>query len=143
MHKFAIFCLLAAFLSACSSPAAKEVAKEPPPARTNRSKSSNPAMKYIELVGFRINEKGPGNLQIRFGVANHSEADLGDLTLDVHLRTTTAKPEDAPLCSFTAKVSIGPEDLKDVTVLVPTKLRVYELPDWQFLTADYQIAEPK
>ena len=26
---------------------------------------------------------------------------------------------------------------------VPTKLRVYELPDWQFLKADFEITEPK
>jgi hypothetical protein len=26
---------------------------------------------------------------------------------------------------------------------VPTKMRVYELPDWQFLKADFEITEPK
>ena len=106
--------------------------------------SKNPAAKYIELVGFRVNERGPGKLEIRFAVVNHSEADLGDLVLDVNLRTTKAKPDDPALCSFSAKVgAVGPEELKPITVLVPTKLRVYELPDWQFLKADFQITEPK
>ena len=46
--------------------------------------------------------------------------------------------------TFPASVSkLGPSDLKDVTIDVPTKLRVYELPDWQFLKADFQITEPQ
>lgn len=100
--------------------------------------------KYIELAGFRVREKGAGKLEIQFAAINHSEADLGDLTMDVNLRTTTAKPDDPPLCSFSAKLGpIGPEELKQVTATVPSKLRVYELPDWQFLKADFQITEPK
>lgn len=91
-----------------------------------------------------MKEKGPGNLEISFAVVNHSEADVGDLTLDVNLRTTAAKPAEPPLCSFRVKVpSLGPEDIKPVTAVVPTKLRVYELPDWQYLRADFTIVEPK
>jgi hypothetical protein len=33
--------------------------------------------------------------------------------------------------------------LKDVKAEIPTKLRVYELPDWQFLKADFEITDPK
>jgi len=138
----AILCLA---LTACSS-ASKQPDKKPgaelqgvPPAA-----SKNPAAKYIELVGFRVNEKGPGKLEVRFGVVNHSEADLGDLAMDINLRTTTSKPSDPPLCSFSAKVgAVGPEELKPVSATIPTKLRVYELPDWQYLKADFQITEPK
>ncbi|MDQ2950614.1 MAG: hypothetical protein M3Y27_32565 [Acidobacteriota bacterium] len=137
---------LCALLAACST-APKQAEKTSGAASTSVSTaapSKNPAAKYIELVGFRVNERGPGKLEIRFAVVNHSEADLGDLVLDVNLRTTKAKPDDPALCSFSAKVgSVGPEELKPVTVLVPTKLRVYELPDWQFLKADFQITEPK
>jgi len=97
--------------------------------------------KYIELVGFRINEKSPGHLQVEFGVVNHSEADIGDVKLNVSVGTTAAKPTDPPLITFSAKVpSLGPSELKPVTVDVPTQLRVYELPDWQFLKATFQIA---
>ena len=100
--------------------------------------------KYIELVGFRINEKNPGRLQIQFAVVNHSEADIGDVKMNVSLRTTASKPGDAPVIAFDTKIpSLGPSELKPVTVDVPTKLRVYELPDWQFLKADFQITEPQ
>ena len=81
---------------------------------------------------------------MQFGVVNHSEADIGDITMTVNLRATTAKPDDAPLVTFGAKVpSLGPEDLKEVALDVPTKLRAYELPDWQFVKSDFQITEPK
>lgn len=141
---------LCAALAACST-APKQEDKKPgaltaggSAAGSAGAPSKNPAAKYIELVGFRVNEKGPGKLEVQFGVVNHSEADLGELTMDVHLRTITAKPEEPALCSFSVKVgAIGPEDLKSVTATVPTKLRVYELPDWQYLKADFQITEPK
>lgn len=104
--------------------------------------TSNPIAKYIELVGFRINETSPGHLEVRFGVVNHSEADLGNVKITVNLTTTAAKPGEPPLITFPAVVKLGPSELKDVTVDVPTKLRVYELPDWQFLKADFEITEP-
>ncbi|MDQ6760857.1 MAG: hypothetical protein M3Z32_13475 [Acidobacteriota bacterium] len=137
---------LCVLLAGCST-APKQENQKSGAAATSASPgppSKNPAARYVELVGFRVKEKGPGKLEIHFGVVNHSEADLGDLVLDVDLRTSNAKPGDPPLCSFPAKVgSVGPEELKQVTVVVPTKLRVYELPDWQFLKADFQITEPK
>jgi hypothetical protein len=81
---------------------------------------------------------------VQFGVVNHSEADIGDVKMTVNLGTTAAKPGDPPLISFPATVSkLGPTELKDVSVEIPTKLRVYELPDWQFLKADCVIGEPK
>ncbi len=100
--------------------------------------------KFIELVGFRVNEKSPGHLQVQFGVVNHSEADIGDLKMEVSLSTTAAKPGDPPLLTFSTKVpALGPSELKQVTAEVPSKLRVYELPDWQFIKADFQITEPQ
>ena len=108
------------------------------------AKNTNPIAKYIELVGFRINEKNPGRLQIQFAAVNHSEADIGDLKMNVSLRTTASKPGDAAVISFDTKIpSLGPSELKALTVDVPTKLRVYELPDWQFLRAEFQIIEPQ
>ena len=128
-------------MAGCSSPAKQ--AKPAAASTAQTSQSSNPYAKYLELVGFRIIEKSPGHLEVRFGVVNHSEADLGDMKMDINVRTTTAKADDPPLITFSTKVSLGPSDLKLVTVDVPTKLRVYELPDWQFLKPDFQLTEPK
>lgn len=132
--------LLAACLAGCSSSSTEKQTKAAP--APTASKSANPVAKYIELVGFRIKEKSPGHLEVHFAVVNHSEADIGDLNLTINLSATTAKPGDAPLVTFTAKVpALGPEELKAVTAEATTKLRVYELPDWQFLKADFQITE--
>jgi hypothetical protein len=113
-------------------------------ATSQAAPSSNPVAKYLELAGFRLDEKGPGKLQIRFALINHSDADLGDIALQVNVRATTARSGEPPLFSFPVTVQgVGPGDVKDVTVTAPTKLRVYELPDWQFLQADFHVTSPQ
>ncbi len=139
---------LAVFLSGCSSSSSPDkqgkAAAPAIPAHYTASNTSNPLAKYIELVGLRVTERSPGHLVVQFGVVNHSEADVGDVKMDVKLSTTAAKPGDPPLITFPAQVlRLGASELKDVSVQVPIKLRVYELPDWQFLKADFEITEPK
>jgi len=131
-------------LVACSSPAPQPAAKALPeitgPATTT---SKHPLAKYIELAGFRLAEAKPGQLQVKFVAINHSEADLGDLELTIRLRTTAAKPDDPPVAEFKAKIpSLGPLEISDITATVNTKMRIYELPDWQFLHAEFDITSP-
>jgi hypothetical protein len=134
--------VLLSILTACSSP--PDAAKSPAPAPKRVAASSNPVAKYIELTGLRLGEKGPGKLSVRFGAVNHSDADLGDLVMEVQLSATSAKAGEPPFATFTAKIGqLGPQEWKDVEVIVPTKLRVYELPDWQYVKADFQVTEPK
>jgi hypothetical protein len=136
--------VLAVCLTACSSSSSPKQANPAASSAPAASKNTNPIAKYIELVGFRVTEKGAGHLVIQFAVVNHSEADIGDVKMTVSLATTKAKPGDAPLVTFDTKVpSLGPSELKNLTAEVPTKLRVYELPDWQFLKADFEITEPR
>src|ERR1700687_5945870 len=91
-----LFCVLS--LAGCSSSSADKQTKTAPtiPARQTASNKNNPLAKYIELVGVRASEKSPGHLQVQFGVVNHSEADIGDVKLDVSLGTTAAKVGDPP-----------------------------------------------
>jgi len=142
--KLAVLLAGALFLAGCSS-APPDGAKKSPDAPPSRVPgSSNPAARHLELAGFRVSEKTPGKLQIQFAVVNHSDADLGDISLDVALKTTTSKESDPPLVTFKTKVSgVGPQDLRTISVEVPSKLRPYELPDWQFLKADFKLDEPK
>ncbi len=96
--------------------------------------------KYLELVGFRLSEKGAGKLIVKFAVVNHSEADIGDLDMKIRLTTTAAKPDDPPILEFDAKApQLGPLEMKEVTATGTTKLRIYELPDWQFIRANVEI----
>ena len=132
-------------LAGCSKPASeapKQGSIEITGPATTLSK--HPLAKYIELAGFRLTEAKPGQLDVKFIAVNHSEAELPELGLNIRLRTTASKPDDPPVCSFPVKVpSLGPEEMKEVTALTPSKLRVYELPDWQFLRPEFQITEPK
>lgn len=103
----------------------------------------HPLAKYLEISGFRLSEPKAGQLKLRFLVINHSQADLGDLTLRLTLKARTAGPDDPPVGTIEAKVpNLGPEGVQEVSATLPTKLRVYEVPDWLYLTADYEILSP-
>jgi hypothetical protein len=133
-------------LTGCSAPApdssqGKQAAV--PQATDTVITKPHPLAKYLELSGYRITETAPGKLSIKFAVVNHSEADIGDLTLKIRLITTAAKPDEPPITEFEAKVpALGPQELKDVTATAATKLRIYELPDWQFIRAAVEITSP-
>ena len=88
-------------------------------------------------------ESQAGKLKIKFAAVNHSDADLGDLTVKVRLITSASKPGDPPVTEFDAKIpSLGPQEVKDLTAEASTKMRIYELPDWQFIRADFDITSP-
>ena len=125
-------------LALCSCAPDKKV--EPPknplatePVIPTAENKTNPLAKYIELAGFRMSERTAAKLAIRFMVINHSQADVSDLGLDV-----TTQP-----CTVSVKIpSLGPEEAKEVTGECATKLRVYELPDWQFIRPSFKITSP-
>ena len=55
-----------------------------------------------------------------------------------------SSPDDPPITEFEAKIpSLGPQETHDVSATANTKLRLYELPDWQFLRADFDITSPE
>lgn len=137
---------MALALVACSpAPDTKDAKKTGPPEPPGAAVPTNkhPLTKYIEVGGFRMEESGAGKLKVTFVVINHSAADIGDLGLKIKLTTTAAKPDDPPIAVFdTLIASIGPHESKDVSVTVPTKMRIYELPDWQFLRGEFEITSP-
>jgi hypothetical protein len=103
----------------------------------------HPYAKYLEVAGLRLSEEG-GRVKVQFAVINHSGAEMAGLELKVALQSTAAKPDDPPLAVVDAKVgSLGPHEVKDLSALVKTKLRAYELPDWQFLRATFEVTSPK
>jgi len=108
------------------------------------AKGTHPLAKFIEVTGLRVSEDTKKNVLIKIVVVNHSTADIPDMEISADIRAITAKPGDAPLCSLAAKVpSLGPHESKEITATAKTTLRAYELPDWQFLKADYEIVSPK
>ena len=136
----------ALLLAGCSSPAPdtkQTKSNEAPQTLTSMISSKHPLAKYLELGGFRLSEMGSGKIVVKFAVINHSDADIGDLALKVKLTTTAAKPEDPPITQFEVKIpALGPQEIKDVSATASTKLRIYEMPDWQFLRAEAEITSP-
>ncbi len=99
--------------------------------------------RYVEVAGLRLTEDLKQNAQVRFLVVNHSGAEIVNLAGSVTLRPSTAKPEDPGVGTFSFKVpSLQPYEAKDLTAPVRTKLRAYEIPDWQFLRVDIKITSP-
>jgi hypothetical protein len=140
--------LLAAILVGCGN--SKEVAGTAPGAVNalaveplTKPVASNgkmhPMAKHIEISGYRLSEVKPGTLRIRMNVVNHSRADLGEVPMKVRINAAGAKPEDPPVAEVSFRVQLGPEESKQVEPTYASKLRVYELPDWQYLRCTVEI----
>jgi len=100
--------------------------------------------RHIEVTGFRISEDEKQRAQVQFLVVNHSAADISDLAGTVYLTTSESKPGDEPVLKFDFKTAnLGPYESIEFKTVVHTKLRAYELPDWQFLRARVEITSPK
>src|SRR5262249_40105437 len=124
-----------------AAPAEKAaVLENPPPAAAARN---NPIAKQIEIVGLRLTQNKAKKTEVRFLVVNHSGVDIQDLAANVNLQARTAKKDDEPIGAFSFKVAdLGPYESKELTSVVNTKLKVYELPDWQNLQEQLQITSP-
>ena len=113
------------------------------PAAGSMSASTNRLARFIEVTGFRITEDAKKRTQIQFLVVNHSAADIGDLAGKIHLRSINAEPDEAAISSFDFNTSrLGPYESVEFKVLTTSSLRAYELPDWQYLTAEVEITSP-
>jgi hypothetical protein len=112
------------------------------PANASRQKVSNPLQKYVEVVGLRLmNEKKKP--VAKFIVVNHSNTEIADLAANVTLWASTSRSEEDSIGSFSFRIaSLGPSDSKELTQPLKTKLKMYELPDWQNATAEIQITSP-
>jgi len=126
---------------AASSPP-PQIVMETPGAATTPAKP-HPLARHIEITGLRLNEDARQRASIRFLVINHSGADLGELAAEVQLVAVSAKGEREAVGTFTFRLAgLGPYESRELTTPVQTKLRVYELPDWQFLRAEFRITSP-
>jgi hypothetical protein len=104
----------------------------------------SPYAKFVEVTGVRFSEDDKQSTSAHMVVVNHSSSDLPDLSLRVTLRTTTAKPGDDPVAVVTVNTgTLAANGIKEVSAPLTTKLRAYELPDWQFLRATADIVSPK
>lgn len=113
------------------------------PSAKSGAAATNPMQKYIEVTGVRLVQNAKKQTEAHFLLVNHSSADAGDLSGAVSLLGRTQKEGEEPVGRFTFKgVSLGPYESKEVTAVVETKLRVYELPDWQMTDTRLQLTAP-
>ena len=113
------------------------------PSTASTATGAHPLARYVELTGFRFSEDARKRSQVRALLVNHSGAEIADLGIDVALTTTSAKPGTDPVCTFSIKLaSLAPFEAREITTLVKSHLRAYELPDWQFLKANFTITSP-
>ncbi|MGD0013312.1 MAG: hypothetical protein ABSD56_02630 [Bryobacteraceae bacterium] len=92
----------------------------------------------IELTGLRLTEDAQQKAFVQFVVVNHSGLGLGRVAATVHLKAVARQAQE-PVGTFSFETTLGPYEAKDLRVPLETKLRVYELPDWQFLRAELQV----
>ncbi len=112
------------------------------PGNASKQKVSNPLQKYVEVVGLRMMQEGKKPVA-RFVVVNHSSTEIADLKANVTLWASTSRSEEDSIGSFSfALPSIGPNESKELTEPLKTKLKTYEYPDWQNATAEIQITSP-
>lgn len=105
----------------------------------NREKVANPRQRFVEVVGIRMvaDNKKPA---VRFVVVNHSTAEIPDLAANVSLWASTSRSEEDSVGLFSFRVrNLAPNGSQEMTQPLKTKLKMYELPDWQNITPEIQI----
>jgi hypothetical protein len=114
------------------------------PSSPTHSKASSPLQKYIEVVGIRLTTDAKKKPQAKFLVVNHASAEMNDLTVNVTLWASTSRSEEDSIGTFTFTVpNLSGYESKEMTAPFKTKLKIYELPDWQNATAEVQITSPQ
>ena len=86
--------------------------------------------------------KSKGKLIAKFIVTNHSSGDLTGLAGNVTIWASTKRSEEDAQGTFSFITDVPAYGSKEVTTPLTTKLKVYELPDWQNVTTDLQITAP-
>lgn len=96
--------------------------------------------KFLEITGLRVNEDSRQRAQVQFIVVNHSAADLPEMKMQI-----TVQSAGKSLFDFPYKLpSLGPYETKEGSATLKTDLKPYEMPDWQFLKASFDItSEPE
>jgi hypothetical protein len=106
--------------------------------------NANPFQKFIEVSGVRFGEdpKHKEKIVVKFVLTNHAETEIPALSGNVTLWARPRKSEEDAQGTFGFTTSIGPFETKEVAAPLVTKLKIYELPDWQNLNPDLQITAP-
>lgn len=104
---------------------------------------ANPLQKYVEISGVRFAEDARKNIVVKCTVTNHSDTEISGLAANVTIWGRTQKSEEDAVGTFSFSTDVGAQTSKEVSAPLSTKLKIYELPDWQNVTTDLQVTAPK
>jgi hypothetical protein len=106
--------------------------------------NSNPFQKFVEVSGVRFGEdpKHKDGIIVKFALTNHAESPISGLAGNVTLWARTRKSEEDAQGTFSFTTNMEPFETKELTGPLTTKLKIYELPDWQNVNPDVQITAP-
>jgi hypothetical protein len=130
-------------------PSSRKAAAAAPTERTaaNRTPAGgkeHPYAKYLDVTGVRLIEDAKQNVKVKFLVVNHSSADLASVSADVVVKPVNAAPDAPPVTEFAFNIpTLGGYEAREITVPAKTKLRAYEMPDWQFLQSEVHLKSSK
>lgn len=102
----------------------------------------NAIQKYIEVSSVRFIENAKKQTEVRFVVTNHSPAEISGLAGNVTVWGRTRTSEEDAAGTFTFSTNLGPWESKELSAPLASKLKIYELPDWQNVSTDIQITSP-
>jgi alkanesulfonate monooxygenase SsuD/methylene tetrahydromethanopterin reductase-like flavin-dependent oxidoreductase (luciferase family) len=124
------------------SSAAPAAAVENPAAKPGAAVS--PLQKFVEISGVRFvdDEKHKDKALVKFLVVNHSSAEWTGVKGNVTLWGSTQRSEEDAQGSFAFTADLKPFSSVELTAPLDTKKKIYELADWQNVTADVQITSP-
>ena len=94
----------------------------------------HPLAKFLEVTGVRLLQDEKKQTEVLYVVVNHSAAALPELKCRLAILGAGDLTFQLP--------SLGPYESKELKSTLNTKLRVYELPDWQFTKTELQIISP-
>jgi hypothetical protein len=109
------------------------------PRNPSKQKVSNPLQKWVEVVGVRLvaENKKP---TAQFVVVNHSGREINDMAASVTLWASDSRSEEDAVGTFKFSLpSLRSNEAKDLSSPLQTKMKMYELPDWQNMTAEITI----
>ncbi|MBK9168126.1 MAG: hypothetical protein IPM24_11755 [Bryobacterales bacterium] len=97
----------------------------------------NRMLRFLSVSGLRLLQNAQRKTEVRFVVVNHSTAQTSPIGAKARILARTNGGPDTDLGMVEFKLpALGPYETKDISAVLETKLRAYELPDWQFLKAE-------
>ena len=124
-----------------------QTASAPPPTNVESPAAkpgaqASPLQKYVEISGIRFAEGARKHIVVKCNVTNHSDEEISGLAGNVTIWGRTQKSEEDAVGTFSFSTDVGAQTSKEVSAPLTTKLKIYELPDWQNVTTDLQVTAP-